>query len=298
MNPRRGVVLVTVLLLLLAATLLVHGTAMLARAHRAGADAGWEASRVRRAALGRLTGVVHAGSAVPTPWTAAGPEVEAGVEVVELSAELQLLAGGGRGRQARWWVGWVTWRGEPATRAAAATAALRSGGAVLSVGPGRVSGVPRAACSAAAAMSAEGSLPPGPLGVGPLALDALAPLADDWTLDRGCDGECTPRLALSAEGGTVESGVHVGVFLAGGDLVLAGSARIRGRLIVDGSLTLRDSARVEGTVDVRESVTIEGASHIAGDRCALAEVWREGVADQLGWVPLESRPWPMWGGPP
>lgn len=295
MRSRRGVVLVTVLLLLLAATLLVHGSVVLSRAHHGGAAAAWEAARVRRAAVGRLTAAVRSESTTSSSWSQAGPGVEAAVQVVEFGPELRLLAGGARGVRARWWVGQHVWRPDPGSRAAAVRAAISAPSAPS--GAGRVAGSPTGACGGGESLPARGTPDPDGLRVGPLDLDRIEALADVWALDTGCPGGCAPQLGWAA-GGVAIGGEHAGVLVSRGDLILAGGARVRGHLLVEGALILRDSARVEGAVEVTGAVTLGPRASIRGDRCTVAAVWRDGVAEAVGAVPLDPRPWPLWGAPP
>lgn len=293
MRSRRGVVLVTVLLLLLAATLLVHGSVVLARAHHGGASAAWEAARVRRAAVGRLTTALRGGSVTPVPWSQAGPGVEAALRVVEVGPELRLLAGGARGPRARWWVGRHVWLPDPEARAVAIPAAL----AAPNPPGGGVTGEPAGPCGGGRPLPARGAPDPAGPRIGPLDLERLEGLAAAWPMGAGCAGGCPPQLGHST-GGVVTGGEHAGVFVSRGDLILAGDARVRGHLLVEGALTLRDSARVEGAVEVTGSVTLGPRAAIRGDRCAVADAWRDGVVDAVGAVALDPRPWPLWGPPP
>ncbi|MEK9502884.1 polymer-forming cytoskeletal protein [Gemmatimonadota bacterium DH-20] len=295
MRSRRGVVLVTVLLLLLAATLLVHGSVVLARAHHGGATAAWEAARVRRAAVGRLAAAVRDGGVTASSWSRAGPGVEATVRVVELGPELRLLAGGARGPRARWWVGRHVWRPDPAFRAAAVRAALTA--ASPTGGGGVVTGGAAGSCGGGRPLPTRSTPDSAGPRIGPLDLERLEGLAGVWTMEAGCTGGCAPRLGRS-EGGVVTGGEHAGVLVSRGDLVLSGAARVRGHLLVEGALILRDSARVDGAVEVSGSVTLSPRSVIRGDRCAVADAWRDGVANAVGAVALEPRPWPLWGPPP
>lgn len=296
----RGVVLVTVVVLLLAATLLVQGAFLLARGFAGSGEAGWEAVRVRRAAAGRLgAGVAGGGPLVSdTAWVAAVADVETRLTVHLLGPELALVGGGARGRHAEWWAGQLVWRPEPAARAAAAAAALRAGGTVREEGGGQVQASAGGDCAEGTPLPAIRPLPDTVVHLGPLSPERWAEVATPWVFDPPCGAACAAAVLLAEGGGIITGGPRAGVFLSRGDLTLTGNTRLRGRLLVDGDLTLTDSARVEGAVDVTGSVVVADAARIAGDRCALAEVWRAGVATDLGPIPLDTHPWPLWGRPP
>lgn len=295
-------VLVVVVLLLLAATLLVHGALTLARSYRAGGVEGWDAIRVRRAVGARVDAALATGSPGVAGWRVAGADVETRVLIDTLGPELHLIAGAGRVREARWWAGRLAWRGEPASRALAHTAAARTGGGVHRESIGTVEGSPGGGCAEATPLPAIAPLPAEGLRLGPLDAEGVLQRAERWDPiadAEGCaGGACPPRFRASDGGVVLTDGRFSGVLLVRGDVVLGGAAEIRGHLLVEGVLTLRDSAAVVGGVDVLGRLTLEGTGGIRGDRCVLAEMWRSGVAEAVGWVALDSRAWPLWGPPP
>lgn len=297
----RGVVLATVLLVLLATTLLVHGGLLVARSSRRGADEAWEAIRVRRAVTGRVHRAASRGDTVGGGWVGAGPGVEVRIDVRSLSPEVRLVAGTGRGPGARWWAGRLFWRADPETRGRAVAAGVRFGGASV-VGPSsRLSGSV-AGCAADPGVPAVGSLPPGGLRIGPLDGPSVEALLPTWT-PAGAPGSCPsagcpPRAAVASTGRTVTGGLHTGFFWVRGDLVLSGDTHLRGLVVVEGDLALRDAARVEGAVDVAGDVTALGTGGVAADPCLVARVWSDGVVDAVGAVPLDGGAWPSWGPPP
>lgn len=299
-GPVRGSVLVTVLFLLLASTFLVQGLFLLAREFQSGASDAWEAVRVRRAAVGHLAAVRWGGvpAASDSAWLPVGAGVGVRRVVRALTPELVLVTAGGRGPAAEWWVGQLFWTPDPSTRAALALAALRAGGTVQEEGGGVVLAGSAGGCDEGAPLPARGPLPEGPLHLGPLPPTRWAEVAEPWVPAAPCEDSCAPGLFIAEGGGTVPGGLHLGVLLSRGDLVLTGAAHLRGRLLVEGTLTLRDSARIDGAVDVTGAVLVADAARITGDRCALAESWRDGAAAAFGAHPVERDPWPLWGPPP
>lgn len=299
-GDRRGVVLVTVLLLLLATTLLVNGSLLLARSFRRGGDEAWDATRVRRAVGGRVDLAAGRGDTVAMGWRASGPGVDARVDVLALTPELRLLAGAGRGGRARWWAGRLLWYADPDARGRAVQAGVRAGGGVQ-VGASATVSPSAGGCLVDGGVRATAPLAT-PLAVGPLDPTAFQARVPPWipaAAPASCpSGGCDPVVGAISGGAVVSHGVHTGVFLVRGDLVLSGTADVQGHLLVEGRLVLQDGAGVRGAVDATGPVLVSGSATVVADPCAVASVWRRGARDLVGGVALERRAWPLWGPPP
>ena len=298
----RGVVLATVVLLLLAVTLVAHASLVVSRAYRQGGLEFWEAVRVRRAVGGRVDLAVVTHDSVSRGWRASGPGVETRLESVLLSPEVSLLAAGGRSAAARWWAGRVTWHADPYTRGATIGAAVRLGGRLtISADAASLTTTAGGTCAADQAPRLALALGPSGVGVGPLDAAALASRLDPWVDSvppAPCPaGGCPARLAVAPGPLTLSGGVFSGVLLVRGNLTLTDSARVAGLILVEGSLTLRNSARIDGAVRVLHDVIIDPTGSIHGDPCLVSRLWASGLGERLGTVPLDRRPWALWGPP-
>ncbi len=293
LERRRGVVLATVLLLMIAVTLLAHGGMVLARSFRQGAVETWQAVRVRRAVVARIAAAAQRGDTAATGWLPAGPEVEVSLRPRRLSTESLLLTAAGRSAVARWWAGQVVWAPDPLTRARSLGAVVRVPRAVAASDAAQIQPYAGAGCLASAGgpLAPLAALAPGEFGVGPLGPDRLASLLTPWIPARGGSGVASGPLRL-------DGGLHQGVFLVRGDLVVATGAVVRGMLFVEGAVAVLDSARIEGAVQALTSLAVASTAAVRSDPCAVADAWAGAIALGLRPVAVDAHPWPLWGPPP
>lgn len=295
----RGVVLGSVVLLLLALTLVAHGALVVARGYRQGGEEVWEAIRVRRAVVGRVQAAAVRGDTSALNWAPTGPGVVVRVQPISLSPELTLWRGEGRSGVARWWAGELVWRADPVERGRAASAVAEVGGRVA---PSTASIHPSSggSCASDRPQSSVGRLGAAGLHLGPLDVEGLASRLSPWrppgaTPPANCaSGGCPPSAGLADGPLTLSGGSYRGVFLVRGHLTLTDSAVVHGTLFVEGDLMLRTGARVSGAVQVLGDLVMDPDANLHGDPCGVTAQWFSGLDDRLGPVVLDARPWALW----
>ena len=291
---RRGVVLPTALLLLLALAALVYGSVAVAGSLVRGGDEAWHATQARRAATAAAG--VAAGSDPLRGWTAVvADQVQVRIATHALSAEVTLVAASARSHSAQWWSGRLVWTPDAVARATA-DPPIRVGGRLVTHGPLAGAWIrPGRACSLSTP-SPSGGTGDRSVRLGPLDLAGLAARLPHGLAPGGaCPGGCPGQAAFVQGGLQLAAGAQEGLLVVDGDLVLRGDASWSGTVLVDGDLTVSDHASVRGSVQVTGDLHLHGSGSVSGDVCTVLAAWRGGLEAALGSVRLERRAWPLWG---